>query len=93
MAKNLIVVPLEGVSQTLFWQFREAMPTLWRMSRRAVMFRRFYCNSTSAFQSFCDFAHGDSSELDHNIAFPSEKGHLLGRRRNLREATQRSCSA
>lgn len=83
MAKNLVVLPLEGVSQTLFWQYREAMPFLWKLSQHSVMFRRFYSNSTSAFHSFCDFMHGDSSELDHNIRYPSEKGCLLGRQRNL----------
>lgn len=80
---NLVVVPLEGVSQTLFWQYREAMPTLWKMSERAIMFRRFYSNSTSAFQSFCDLAHGDSSELDHNLQYPSSRGCLLGRSGNM----------
>lgn len=83
MPRNLVIIPIEGVSQTLFWQYRQAMPTLWQMSRHSVSFRRFYSNSTSAFQSFCDFVHGDSSELDHNITFPSKKGCLLGIRSNL----------
>lgn len=83
MPMNLVVVPLEGVSQTIFWQYRNVMPALWRLSENAIMFRRFYSNSTSAFQSFCDFAYGNSSQLDHNLAFPREKGCLLGRTRNF----------
>lgn len=83
MAMNLLLLPLEGVSQTLFWQYREAMPTLWKMSNKAVMFRRFYSASTSAFQSFCDVAFGDSAQLDHNLAYPSGKGCLLGTERNF----------
>ena len=83
MPKNLVIIPMEGVSQLHFWNYREAMPTLWQMSERAVMFKRFYSTSTSAFQSFCDFAHGDSSELDHNFSYPSAKGCLLGQARNF----------
>jgi arylsulfatase A-like enzyme len=80
---NLVVIPLEGVSQTLLWQYREAMPTVWRLASQSISFRRFYSASTSAFQSFCDFIHGDSSELDHNLAYPSGEGCLLGRAGNL----------
>lgn len=83
MTMNLVAVPLEGVSQTLFWQYREAMPTLWKLSNNAIAFRRFYSNSTSAFPSFCDFIFGDSSELDHNFCYPSARGCLLGRAGNL----------
>lgn len=83
MPMNLVVIPLEGISQLLFWQYRDAMPSLWWLSNHAISFRRFYSNSTSAFSSFCDFVHGDSSELDHNLAYPSAKGCLLGRRRNF----------
>lgn len=83
MTMNLVLIPLEGVSQTLFWQYRGAMPTLWKMSNEAIMFRRFYSASTSAFQSFCDVAYGDSSQLDHNLAFPSARGCLLESERNF----------
>lgn len=83
MAINLVLIPMEGVSQTLFWQYRECMPVLWDLSNRSLMFRRFYSASTSAFQSFCDVVHGDSSELDHNLAYPSAPGCILGRTRNL----------
>ena len=83
MSMNVVILPLEGVSQTLFWQYRGVMPAMWRLYREAISFRRFYSNSTSAFQSFCDFAFGDSSELDHNLFFPSARGCLLGKRRNL----------
>ncbi|MDR1520607.1 MAG: hypothetical protein LBU23_10800 [Planctomycetota bacterium] len=80
---NLVVIPLEGVSQMLLWQYREAMPAIWRLANQSTSFRRFYSASTSAFQSFCDFVHGDSSELDHNLSYPSGPGCLLGRAGNL----------
>jgi hypothetical protein len=83
MALNLVVVPMEGMSQILFWQYRTAIPVLWAFSCRSLMFRRFYSSSTSTFQSFCDLLHGSSAELDHNPAFPSEAGCLLGQARNL----------
>ncbi len=80
---NLVVLPLEGVSQTLLWQYREDMPAIWRLSGQSIFFRRFYSASTSSFQSFCDFIYGDSSELDHNLSYPSGEGCLLGRAQNL----------
>ena len=80
---NLVVLPLEGVSQMLFWQYRDAMPFVWRLFRRSIAFRRFFTTSTSAFQSFSDFIHGDFSELDHNLSYPSGEGCLLGRAENL----------
>lgn len=83
MPMNLVAIALEGVSQTLFWEYREAMPTLWELSERGAVFRRFYSASTSAFQSFCDFAHGDAGELDHNLVYPSGPGCLAGRAANL----------
>lgn len=86
---NLVIMPLEGVSQTLFWQYREAMPTLWRMSLRSAMFRRFYTASTSAFQSFVDFAHGDSTQLDHNRVFPSRGGCLAASAANFFDILRR----
>lgn len=80
---NLVLLPLEGVSQTMFWQYREAMPRLWELSTRSAMFRRFYATSTSAFQSFCDVAYGDSAELDHNERYPSGRGCVAGKGKNL----------
>lgn len=83
MPMNLVILPLEGVSQTIFWNYRTSMPTLWRLSEQAIMFRRFYSNSTSALSSFCDFMHGDSSELDHNLRYPTAGGCLAGAARNF----------
>ena len=83
MSMNLVIIPMEGVSQTMLWQCREIMPTIWTIANRSLTFRRFYSSSTSAFQSFSDFLHGSSSELDHNLFYPSKPGCLLGRSRNL----------
>ncbi len=67
---NLVVFAMEGVSQTLFWEYREAMPRLWDAHGRSASFRRFYANSTSSLASFHDFAYGDSSILDSCAAYP-----------------------
>jgi arylsulfatase A-like enzyme len=83
VALNLVVIPMEGMSQTLFWQYRESMPALWRLYNQSLRFGRFYSSATSAFQSFCDFLHGSSTELDHNLAFPAQRGCLSGKARNL----------
>lgn len=83
MPPNLVILSLDAVSQTLFWQYREAMPTLWSLYNRSAMFRRFYTASTSAFQSFSDLVHGDAAELDHNAKFPTGPGCFAGRASNL----------
>lgn len=67
---NVVFLALDGVSQTHFWQFREQMPTLWNCSLRARMFRRFYADATDMFQSFSNFACGNSRQFDHWTAFP-----------------------
>lgn len=83
MSANLVILALDGVSQTLLWQYREAMPALWDLYNRSAMFRRFYTASTSAFQSFCDLMHGDACELDHNFSYPTASGCLAGQATNL----------
>lgn len=67
---NLVIFAMEGISQTLFWEYREAMPRLWDIYTRSASFRRFYTNSTSALSSFHDFAYGDSSILDRYAVYP-----------------------
>ncbi|MCD7909113.1 MAG: hypothetical protein LUH04_15790, partial [Clostridium sp.] len=86
---NLVVLPLAGVSQTLFWQYREFMPSLWRLFDHSISFSKFYCASTSAFQSFCDFLYGDSVGLDHNLTYPTAPGCLLGQSEKLLEILSR----
>jgi arylsulfatase A-like enzyme len=82
---NLIVIAMEGVSHTMFWQYREAMPALWNLYNDSAMFRRFHVSSTSALSSFCDFAFGDSAMLDHNREYPSAPGCLAAGGGNLFE--------
>lgn len=66
---NLILIAMEGVSQTLFWQYRDSMPTLWDIHNRSASFRRFYTNSTSALSSLYDLVYGNSSLLDHHVSY------------------------
>lgn len=80
---NLVIVAMEGISQLLFWQFRECMPTLWTLSFQSVQFRRFFTASTSSFMTFVDLMHGSSTELDHNRHFPTAPGCLAGKETNL----------
>lgn len=76
---NLAVFAMEGVSQTLFWEYREFMPGLWELHSRSASFRRFYANSTSALASFHDFAYGDSSLLDACAMYPEAPLPFSGR--------------
>lgn len=81
--RNLVLLSLDGLSQTRFNSVAANMPALLELMHRSIVFRRFHAASTSSFQSFCDLAFGDSSELDHNTAYPSGGGCLRGRSGNF----------
>jgi hypothetical protein len=83
MNKNLIILHLESISQSSFWQFAAELPVLWALSGNSANFRRFYTASTSSVMTMCDMMHGDSAELDHNPVFPKGKNCLAGRSSNL----------
>lgn len=80
---NLIIVPLEGMSQLLFWRCIDTMPTLWNLSNDSIFFRRFYTSSTSSFSSFCDLLYGDSAVLDDNANYAFQPGCLKGKAETL----------
>ena len=81
--RNLFLLSIDGLSQSRFNVFREAMFELNELMHASACFRNFQAASTSGFQSFCDLVYGDSSELDHNVAYPSGRGCLRGRNRHL----------
>lgn len=83
MKKNLIVLHLESMPQSAFWQYMGDIPALWDLCNRSLCFRRFYAASTSSVMSMSDMVHGDSAELDHNSRFPKNKTSLAGRSSNL----------
>lgn len=72
MIKNLVIIPLAGISQSLFWQYRTETPALWALMNVSVAFRRFYTASIAPLFSFCDFAYGSSQALDHNASIDSQ---------------------
>ncbi len=56
---------------------------MWSLQARSASFRRFCAASTSALSSFCDFAFGDSTMLDHNFSYPRSAGCLKKDGENL----------
>ena len=83
MAKNIILIHLESVSQMAFWQYSAEMPALFELMRNSASFSRFYAASTSSVMSMSDLLHGDSSEMDHLPVFPKDRNSLLGKSSNL----------
>ena len=77
--RSLVILSLDGFSQTLFNSFRFSIPVINELMQHSLVFRNFHSASTSGFQSFCDLMYGDSSELDHNEIYPSGPGCLRGR--------------
>lgn len=81
--RNLLLIHLESLAQTTFWQYAAEMPTLFDLMQNSLSFSRFYTASTSSVMSMSDLLHGDSSEMDHLTVFPKRKGLLLGKSGNL----------
>jgi hypothetical protein len=69
MAKNLVVIHLESISQSILWHYRVEMPALMALCVKSASFRRFYASGTSTVLSMSGFLYGNSSEMDHLPSF------------------------
>lgn len=64
MPKNLVLVHLESISNTILWQYRSELETLWRIRRQSYVFNRFYTAATSSAMSMMQLAMGSSGVYD-----------------------------
>ncbi len=81
--KNLVLIPLESISQMAFWQYSVELECLFGLMRRSRSFNNFQTASTSSIMSMADMLHGDSSAMDHLPSFPKDRVNLSGRPKNI----------
>ncbi len=63
--KNLVLVHLESISNTILWQYRAELATVWRLAQQSRYFSRFYAGSTSTEMSMADVNWGMPLYYDH----------------------------
>lgn len=64
MPKNLILVHLESISNTILWQYREELKTIWEIWRRSYVYNHFYTDATSTEMSLLYLDSGSSTVVD-----------------------------
>lgn len=69
MPKNLILVHLESISNTILWQYRVELKTIWKIMERSFVYNRFYTATTSTITSVTSLAHGTSVVSDPASTF------------------------
>ncbi len=65
MAKNLVILHLESVSNTLLWQYRLELGTIWRLMQESQWFTNFITNATSTRMSMNALLSGSTAENDN----------------------------
>lgn len=73
MPKNLILIHLESISNTILWQYRLELKTVWQIMQQSFVYNRFYTTSTSTEMSLENLFHGDSSTFDSSSVFSDKQ--------------------
>lgn len=73
MPKNLILIHLESISSTIFWQYREELKTIWRMWRQSYVYNRFYSAGTSTEMCIEYLLSGNATTSDWVSFFDQKK--------------------
>lgn len=64
MPKNLITIHLESISNTILWQYRVELRTIWEMMQRSFVYNHFYSTATSTVMSLISLQSGTSCNAD-----------------------------
>lgn len=62
--KNLVLFHLESISNTILWQYRVELDTIWRLMQSSRSFTRFDVTATSTYMSVVSIITGDTSTND-----------------------------
>lgn len=85
MPKNLVFIHLESISNTILWQYRAELKTIWWMMQQSFFYNRFYTSATSTVMSLQHIWNGASDIYDsvstfgqmHERAHPSQKAYYI----------------
>lgn len=70
--KNLVLIHLESISNTILWQYRTELKTIWWMRQMSFVYNRFYTSATSTVMSVNHLRYGASDVYDSVSSF----GHI-----------------
>ncbi len=64
MPKNLVLIHLESVSNTILWQYRVELGTVWRLMQQSCVYNHFYASSSSTDTVLVELFNGCSDTFD-----------------------------
>ena len=67
--KNLVILHLESVSNTILWQYRVELATVWRLMQESRCFSRFQAAATSTAMAMAYAGWGDGGFFDFKTTF------------------------
>lgn len=69
MRKNLILLHLESISNTILWQYRVELATIWRLMQQSFSYSRFYSSSVSTDTVLEELSNGCADSFDGATLF------------------------
>lgn len=69
MRNNLLILHLESISNTILWQYRVELGTVWRLMRESRRYTRFHSNATSTEMVKSCFHFGSHGINDYKAHF------------------------
>ncbi len=86
MPKNIIFLHLESISNTILWQYRSELETVWRLWRNSLRFTRFHSNATSTLMAAIYLQFGSTAVNDSQSFYGERTFPLEGQFRRLQSS-------
>lgn len=64
MYKNIVFIHLESISNTILWQYRVELETVWKLMHSSYRYTRFYSAATSTKMAVLSLQYGNSFLMD-----------------------------
>ncbi len=75
MPKNLVILHLESISNTILWQYRVELGTVWRLMQESLSYSRFNSNATSTIMVVNYFFNGETFVGDYYSHYKDDIPH------------------
>jgi arylsulfatase A-like enzyme len=86
---NLVVLHLESVSSAILDRFEAEFVHLRKLMDQSTTFDSFFTTAPSSIKSFCDFLHGNTSEMDDVVDWDDVTNRPAGLQENLVDTLRR----
>lgn len=75
MPKNLVMLHLESISNTILWQYRVELGTVWRLMQQSESYSCFHSNATSTVMAYEYFMFGSTFISDYRTLYLANVTH------------------